>query len=268
MRRTAGCILKNLGMLKASRAIYRSFIGFCRDVLWKLNSGKNFSEESASVPAPSLCFRSAASYDPVHFISSGRLGAESVRKAVAAAGRSLSDFEKVLDFGSGCCRIMHHLLKDLQGASVTACEIDPMAADWLKKNQPHVSVMRLLQGEGLPCGSNRFDLILAVAVFPLLKIDHQVLYMKELRRVLSPEGIALVTFKGSSRKNELTPGELKRFQSGRPVVREPDFSGSLYCLAYLPEEFVRTVLVPDFQVILFESGGSADTKQDMWLLQK
>ncbi|MBD3277933.1 MAG: methyltransferase domain-containing protein [Candidatus Aegiribacteria sp.] len=267
MKGTARRILKRLGLLRAARFIYRCFLGFCRDALWNMSGGKNSTTESDPVPAPSLCFRSAASYDPVHFITSGRVGADSVRKAVAAAGRSLSDFEKVLDFGSGCCRIMHHLLKDLQEASVTACEIDPMAVDWLK-NKPDISVMRIVQGEGLPCGSNSFDLILAVAVFPLLNIDHQVLYMKELRRVLSPEGIALVTFKGSSRKNELTPGELKRFQSGRPVVREPDFSGSLYCLAYLPEEFVRTVLVKDFRVLLFESGGSADTKQDMWLLQK
>jgi SAM-dependent methyltransferase len=268
MRDAIRGLLRRLGLLGFVRSSYRSAIGICRDVAWKCRNRCAGSPGNPLLPPPSLCFRSAVSYDPLHFLESGGIGAGSVRRSLQEAGRPLKDCRDVLDFGSGCCRVMRHFNVDLAGSSISAVDVDRGATEWIGENLPDVSVSHLSLGEGLPFGSDRFDLVLAIAVFPNLSADHQLQYVEEIRRVLVPGGILLLTLKGAGRRHELTADDRLRFDAGEVVEIEPECSGSHYCLVYNPESYVRREMVTGFRVLRFRENGSTDTSQDLWILEK
>ena len=260
-------ILFKLGLLKTARFAFRNTVGFLKDALWHLSKGSTVTTDENPVPPPSLCFLSAASYDPPHFISTGRVGAEAIKDLLETVGKPLESFSSILDFGCGCCRIARHFLPLWNGASISGIDVNRRSVKWSERNLPDFRISGYRQGDPLPYPSGQFDLVLAVAVFPLLNAEHQYYYFEEIRRVLSPQGIFMVTLKNSERKYELSPDEASGFDAGQAVIREPEYSGSLYCLAYHPEEMVKNVLAFDFSVIRHEKRGSTDTSQDAWLLQ-
>ena len=59
-----------------------------------------------------------------------------------------------------------------------------------------------------------------------------------------------------------------RFDQGQMVVMEPESSGSNYCGAYHPSDYVRDSLAGGLQVLEHEPCGSLDTRQDFYLMSK
>ncbi len=268
MRKSARVLLRRVGMLRRARAIFRSAVGVWKDLHYRLLDSGVDTDDGLPLPPPGLCFRSAISYDPAHFLSSGVIGAEAVEGLLEGVGRLLSVFGTVLDFGCGCCRVSRHLMKKMPDASFQGTDIDERAVRWVNSNIPRMKVTVMSQGDPLPYGEGTFDLVMAVAVFPLLNAEHQLFYLGEIRRVLAPGGILLLTLKGAGRRHELSPEARTWFDAGQAVVVEPESSGSIYCLAYHPEVFVRNTLVADYETLDFKPRGSADTSQDSWILRK
>lgn len=268
MRTAVRTVLGTLGLLSTTRSLYRSIAGLSRDMVWYVARILRRDLVDPHVPPPSLCFRSAVSYDPDHFVSSGETGADSVMHLLSGIGRPLESFGDILDFGCGCCRITRHLLPLREGVNISASDIDRRAVEWVLTSLPQLDTRLHAPGESLPFGDSQFDLVLAIAVFPLMNLEHQALYLEEIRRVMKTGGILLLTLKGSGRRQELSGEALTTFDNGRPVVIEPRSSGSIYCLAYHPEEFVRNDLSAGFRVLLHQESGSADTNQDAWLLER
>jgi tRNA G46 methylase TrmB len=102
-----------------------------------------------------------------------------------------------------------------------------------------------------------------------LKEELQFFWIEELSRVLKPGGYIYFTTHGEYYLHELKPGERERFESGQPVVREQQESGSNFCATFHPPKYVHETLAQDFTVIDFipgsEDGWSA---QDIHLVKK
>ncbi|MFO0852191.1 MAG: class I SAM-dependent methyltransferase [Gemmataceae bacterium] len=114
-----------------------------------------------------------------------------------ATGRPLSAYPRVLDWGCGCGRVSRYFLP-LPGISVTGADVDPETVAWCRTNLPagRWEVLPLRPPTALPDAG--FDLAFGVSVFTHLKEPEQHAWLAELRRVIRPGGLALMTFHGDA----------------------------------------------------------------------
>jgi SAM-dependent methyltransferase len=103
----------------------------------------------------------------------------------------------VLDWGCGCARVSRYFLP-LPGCQLTGVDVDPDNVGWCRANLPAGTwdVVPLRPPTRLPDAA--FDLAFGVSVFTHLKEPDQFAWLAELRRVLRPGGLALMTFHGDA----------------------------------------------------------------------
>ncbi len=106
--------------------------------------------------------------------------------------------KRVLDFGCGCGRILRHFVSTAETCEFWGCDISGPCIDWLSAHfQPPFHFVQNNEAPPLPFESDYFDLIYCVSVFTHLA-DTWEIWLLELRRILKPEGTALITFMGST----------------------------------------------------------------------
>lgn len=265
IRKIAGSLLNSLHLLHAGRYVYRKLTGRWKDLIWFISHRGEPAPDGLPYPPPHLCFSVAASYDPYHFFSSGEIGAASILDILRKNGKEISGFEAILDFGCGCGRIARHW-RNLNKVEIFGTDINPELIKWSRKNLAFTRFSKIGQDSSLDYTDNRFDFIYAVAVFGHFREEFQEYWMNELRRVLKPGGLLLITTKGESRIGELTEKDAERFRSGNIVVIEPECSGANYCLVYHPYSYILNTLAGDMEILYYEPSGSPDTSQDLYLL--
>lgn len=101
----------------------------------------------------------------------------------------------VLDWGVGCGRLARHFIA--AGADVTGIDIDEGNLSWcrdnlLPGNYVTVDLMPPVQAE-----SSHFDVIISSSVLSHLTEEAMGAWLKEMERLVKPEGVALISFNGS-----------------------------------------------------------------------
>lgn len=134
--------------------------------------------------------------DPDKFHSSGRQTINDYRLALRRTGRHLEDFDRILDFGCGCGRVLRWLDDLPDKTAVHGCDIDPEATEWLRSELPHFAVLRNDPLPYLGYPSGYFDLVLCHSVFTHLDEDYQDAWLAELRRVTGDDALLLISFMG------------------------------------------------------------------------
>jgi SAM-dependent methyltransferase len=219
------------------------------------------------LPLPSLEMMAYTTglYDPPdYFYLSGLEDAGDAAKVLAANELSIDSFRAILDFGCGCGRVLRHwqdLAADIHGA-----DYNPYVVDWCTKNLTFASFERTHPGRHLSYADGAFDFIFAFSVFTHLARDAQDFWLRELRRVLSPQGILLLTVHGGAEVHRLGPEERKRFDAGELVIWNPAYSGSSRCAAFHPERYIREKLAEEF--VLVDLAPGAIRTQDAVLLRR
>jgi ubiquinone/menaquinone biosynthesis C-methylase UbiE len=201
------------------------------------------------------------------FYNNGIQGVECIRTILHKNGFDMNDFQSILDFGCGCGRILRHW-NDLKGPEFYGVDYNSNLLNWCRKYLPFADYKVNQLTLNLKFKDASFDFIYAISVFTHLSEKLQFFWMKELKRVLKPEGILFVTVHGATRLHQLSKEDQQRFISGKVIVREEEFSGSNRCCTYHPEQYVRNHLAKDFRVLDFLPGGAKDANQDVYLLQK
>ncbi|HTU31753.1 MAG TPA: class I SAM-dependent methyltransferase [Solirubrobacteraceae bacterium] len=103
---------------------------------------------------------------------------------------------KVLDFGCGAGNVIRHFHAEAESGEVWGCDIDERSIDWLRSNlTPPFNFQALSSRPALALPSDHFDLVYAISVFTHLA-DDWAAWLLELRRVLGPTGILVLTFLG------------------------------------------------------------------------
>ncbi|MEP6914282.1 MAG: methyltransferase domain-containing protein, partial [Acidobacteriota bacterium] len=132
------------------------------------------------------------------FHASGRMTCDVYEAALTSAGRSLQEFASVLDFGCGVGRVLRWLKALIPEARFAGAEIDEDAIAWIRDHYPDVDVSAITNN-GLPpleFEDGRFDLVLAYSVFTHLDATYQDAWLIELRRLVRPGGILLLSISG------------------------------------------------------------------------
>ena len=222
------------------------------------------------------------------FINAGRNIATALREALGLLGRSLDDFDKVLDFGCGCGRVFQHVYGKHK-CRLYGCDVNEAAIRWMQRNFRRASLRVNSFSPPLPFEPEQFDLIICVSVFTHLDEPKQFQWLQELNRVLRAGGIALVTVKGQRglenwrQQAWISPTKrvaLERASSldevgfmyqeyldlsaGRESRRQRGITGS-YGFATHSEGYIRTHWARFFHVLGFARSGPV---QDIVLLRK
>ncbi len=110
--------------------------------------------------------------------------------------RELATCEAVLDLGCGWGRIIRFFLKDLEPSRLYGADPVPDLIELCQRSNPWCQFQRIDYEPPWPFADNHFDLVYSFSVFSHLDEDHHKLLLRELRRVLKPGGLLMVTTQG------------------------------------------------------------------------
>jgi SAM-dependent methyltransferase len=206
--------------------------------------------------------RVAGTADAEWFLRSGRAAYDAI-----AAQVPLTTIGSVLDFGCGCGRVTRYWA-DFPG-SVCGTDLDQPAVEWCRANLRFERFEVNGLEPPLAFGDESFDLVYALSVFTHLTEGLQLSWRDEVRRVLRPGGLLLVTTHGSSYRPRLEAEELERFDRGELVVRWSDLPGSNLCSAYHPRPYLEGTFADGFELLeLVPEGALGNPTQDLVLLRR
>ncbi|HVM17815.1 MAG TPA: class I SAM-dependent methyltransferase [Gaiellaceae bacterium] len=222
------------------------------------------------LPPPPLRTLVAGTADAEWFLETGRRSAELVAAAAARHGVRLdAPGTRLLDFGCGCGRVTRHWAR-LAGADVHGSDYNARLVRWCAEHLPFARFARNGGDPPLPYPDGRFDLVYAISVFTHLTEPRQDAWLTELRRVLRPGGLLLVTTHGDRHADALAPDERARYDGGELVVRWESVAGTNLCAAFHPAAYVRERLARGLELLEHAAEGAAagSPHQDLVVLRR
>lgn len=146
------------------------------------------------VPAGENVRRVIGESSAFNFAMGGYTAYRRLEEAIRSAGEDPASFQRVLDWGCGCARVSRYF----PPTQVTGVDVDAGNVGWCRANLPGGSwrVVPLRPPTELPDAG--FDLAFGVSVFTHLREAEQFAWLAELRRVVRPGGLALMTFHGNA----------------------------------------------------------------------
>lgn len=102
---------------------------------------------------------------------------------------------KILDFGCGVGRVLLPLAKQLK-ANLFGCDVNDNAINYLRRAVPHVKTFVTQYEPSLPFDENEFDCVYSISIWTHLPIALQLPWLLEIRRILRPGGLALISTSG------------------------------------------------------------------------
>jgi SAM-dependent methyltransferase len=258
-------LLRALGRLGLLRLAYRAYetAGALR-----ARGRPAAADDGLPVPPPAQIVPVAGTADPEWFLESGRLAAAGIRGALERAGTPLDELGSILDFGCGCGRVTRRWA-DLNGTAVHGSDANERAVAWCRRNLPFARFETNGLAPPLAFGDESFDLVYALSVLTHLPEELQLRWAGELRRVLRPGGLLLLSTHGESYRERLHAAERTRFDAGRLVVRWAEGAGTNLCSAFHPRAYVEGTLAAGLDLLEFSPEGAAgNPHQDLYLLRK
>jgi 2-polyprenyl-3-methyl-5-hydroxy-6-metoxy-1,4-benzoquinol methylase len=253
--------LRLLERLRLLRTAYRAY-----ETLRSFGKGKSQTAGELPLPPRRLMVRVAGTPDADWFLRSGQVSAEIVREAATRHGRPLEEVGSLLDFGCGCGRVTRWW-RELD-AEVHASDADARAIEWCRANLRfgRFAVNDLAPPLGYSDAS--FDLVYALSVLTHLTEELQRPWMEELRRVLRPGGLLVLSTHGERYLERLSAAERARFEAGELVVRWGGVAGTNLCTTFHPRSYLQR-LAEDFELVEHvPEGATGNPHQDLSVLRR
>ncbi len=258
MKTRALRLLERLHLLRPAYRTYETLRSF----------GKRRSETAGELPLPPrrLMVRVAGTPDADWFLRSGQVSAESVREAAPRHGRPLEQVASLLDFGCGCGRVTRRW-RDLD-AEIHASDADARAVEWCRANLPFGRFAVNELAPPLEYGDETCDLVYAFSVLTHLTEELQQPWMEDLRRVLRPGGLLVLSTHGERYLERLTPAERAQFERGELVGRWGEVAGTNLCTTFHPRSYLER-LSDGFELLEHvPEGATGNPHQDLSVLRK
>jgi SAM-dependent methyltransferase len=224
--------------------------------------------ERFPIPGPCLRLSTAGTADLRWFLESGRLGAQALRDAVARTGTELESLGRVLDFGCGCGRVLRHLAGG-SGPELYGADVNGRAVAWCARSLPLARVLKSGLEPPVDLPADHLDLVFAFSVFTHLPPPLAGRWIDELRRLLKPGGLLVLSTHGDACRASLLPGERAAYDAGRVVVRGSATAGSNACGVFHPPGFVGAELGRGLELLeLIPEGAKGNPPQDLAVLRR
>ncbi len=158
----------------------------------------------AVAPPPSLRLRTHGHPALDGYLEMGRVNFDAILAGIALAGRPMADIRMVLNFGCGCGRTLQWWLRQPQPPELYGTDVDAETVAWVKANLPvqagtNAPTPPLAYADGL------FDVVYSISVFTHLDETFQDAWLRELKRVLKPGGLALFSVRSAMDLASLPP---------------------------------------------------------------
>jgi SAM-dependent methyltransferase len=151
-------------------------------------------------PPLKLLARSTGSLDAEEFWRVGADIEKTLMSAVAAS--SLRPVSDILDWGCGTGRVAWHLAQR-SDINLTGCDLDAEAVDWCNANIKAGAFSHNGSAPPLPYDAESFDAVLGVSVMTHLQRRWQLAWLTEIRRVLRPGGVAVLSVHGRTAASQV-----------------------------------------------------------------
>jgi SAM-dependent methyltransferase len=112
--------------------------------------------------------------------------------ATAAKRNSSKESLKILDFGSGTGNSVPFFTKYFPKSQLICLDVSERSVEVCKERFPEMAECRVFDGEKIPSPDNHFDVVFSACVFHHIDEYLQVGLFRELRRVLSPDGLLVI----------------------------------------------------------------------------
>jgi SAM-dependent methyltransferase len=165
-----------------------------RELLDPVLVGRGLASE---VPVPPRRLRARAGAAGAHeFVEGGRQAASELAGLLVTGGRPLAQLRSALDFGCGSGRVLPHLAALTPDCACAGCDVDQAAVEWACRHRPGLRWSLNSFVPPLPFAPESFELVYSISVFSHLDRGLQNQWLRELRRVLVPGGVALLSVHG------------------------------------------------------------------------
>ncbi len=217
-----------------------------------------------------LRFRVGEDLDVAKYLAVGKNIVHDLELALSSIGLSLDHFDSVLDFGCGAGRTISWLAQRKLQGQITGTDVDAESIGWCRSTYPNQRFTVNSPSPPLPFDVHSFDFIYGVSVLTHLSEANQLVWLKELHRLLKPEGIAILSVHGPLSWTRLPPKDLQVLQDHGYLFRTssklrgilPDW----YHTAYCSEKYIRETFSGFFEILNFIPGGLG--LQDLVVLRR
>jgi SAM-dependent methyltransferase len=103
---------------------------------------------------------------------------------------------RILDWGIGCGRVAAPMSLIAPESSIIGVDVDRVNIEWCKQNLPRIDTMLSDFFPPLDLLSESIDMAYGISVMTHLTQGAQMAWIKELRRILTPGGICILTIHG------------------------------------------------------------------------
>jgi len=245
------------------------FFLYLKDRISNFRINRRFltDNKNCCFPPPHLAFDAYGTTSIPHYFETGIRNAQLIANFINEY--ILTGTVKILDWGCGPGRIIRHIGKFLHHKSFNlyGSDYNKASIHWCQNKLPNICFTLNNLIPPFEYQSNFFDCVYALSVFTHLSKNMHFAWIKELRRILKPNGILIITTHGlTSSQNRLLNHEREKFDSGKLVVRSKIKEGSKWYLAYQPRMFMQNTLLKDFEILFL--GEAAYYEQDIWVAKK
>lgn len=200
-------------------------------------------------------------------------GQDSARWIIEQAQKHISlEKANILDWGCGPARVIRHMPQLLH--SSTKCfgtDYNKQSIDWCRANIKNVAFNHNGLAADLQYQSGIFDLVYGISIFTHLSEDMHFAWIAELRRILKPGGVIILSMQGNNFIPKLSQNEKSRFQRGELIVRGNVKEGHRTFSAFHPDAFLDRLWGKHFEVldkIVISTEGKYYIPQDRWILRR
>ena len=130
------------------------------------------------------------------FVVSGRRTLSEWETALRAAGSSIAESDRVLEWGCGAGRVTIPLLDAYPSVAVVGVDPDKAALDWLRRQETGATLVPTAMDPPMPFADGEFDLVVNHSVLTHLNEQDQRSWLAELARVLEPGGLFVSSVHG------------------------------------------------------------------------
>lgn len=177
---------------------------------------------------------------------------------------------KIYEWGCGPARIIRHLsgLFSEQDVRIFGSDYNKATINWCQQAIPDITFILNDLEPPVSFPDDSFDAIYNYSVFTHLSESSHFQWMNELRRLLKPGGILIMTTHGDISRSHLLKSEEKDYDLGRLVVRGKIMEGKRCYVAYHSPRFVSEKMLKGFQIVEHINSPSACYPQDVWVARK
>ncbi len=176
----------------------------------------------------------------------------------------------VLDWGCGPVRVLKHMPRILASRTpeLFGTDFNKQTFEWCQNNFPRIDFSCNDLKPPLHYPPSFFDAIYGLSVITHLSEDMQFAWIHELKRILKPNGVLILTSHGDFFRYLLSDQEKGEYDQGRLVVRDDITEGRRGFAAFHSPKFLKFDLFKEFHILEQVSDyPQKSIKQDIWVLQ-